>query len=167
MKMSFEALGLDPELLRAVAEQGYTVPTPIQIEAIPVGLEGRDLVGSAQTGTGKTAAFMLPILQRLNGSPRGTLRALVLVPTRELANQVWTSTLAYGRHSNIKAVAVYGGVAMEPQTRALRAGVDIVIATPGRLLDHIGRGNVDSSRLEDKYYLYVILLFIKFRINRT
>ncbi len=148
MRMSFEALGLAPELLRAVAEQGYTAPTPIQIEAIPVGLEGRDLVGSAQTGTGKTAAFMLPLLQRLNGGPRGTLRALVLVPTRELAEQVWRSTLAYGRHSNIKAVAVYGGVSMEPQVRALREGVDIVIATPGRLLDHIGRGNVDSSRLE-------------------
>jgi ATP-dependent RNA helicase RhlE len=148
MKMSFEALGLAPELLRAVADQGYTEPTPIQREAIPVGLEGRDLVGSAQTGTGKTAAFLLPILQRLNGSPRGGLRALVLVPTRELAEQVLNSARAYGRHSTLESVAVYGGVGMEPQTRALKNGVDIVVATPGRLLDHMGRGHVDSSKLE-------------------
>ena len=148
MKMSFEALGLAPELLRAVKEQGYKEPTPIQREAIPVGLEGRDVVGSAQTGTGKTAAFLLPILQRLKGGARGTLRALVLCPTRELAEQVLNSALAYGRHSGLKATAVYGGVGMEPQTRALKRGVDIVIATPGRLLDHIGRGHVDSSKLE-------------------
>jgi ATP-dependent RNA helicase RhlE len=148
MKMSFEALGLAPELLRAVDEQGYTVPTPIQEEAIPIGLAGRDVVGSAQTGTGKTAAFLLPILQRLNGDRRGVLRALVLVPTRELAEQVLNSAQAYGRHSAVKCLAVYGGVAMAPQTRALKNGVDIVIATPGRLLDHMGRGHVDSSKLE-------------------
>ncbi|MEJ2238875.1 MAG: DEAD/DEAH box helicase [Gemmatimonadales bacterium] len=146
--MSFDSLGLAPELLRAVEEQGYTEPTPVQKEAIPLGLQGRDVVGSAQTGTGKTAAFLLPIIQRLAQGPRGVIRALVMVPTRELAEQVLTSARAYGRHSELKSVAIYGGVGMEPQTRALRAGVDIVIATPGRLLDHIGRSHVDSSKLE-------------------
>lgn len=147
-QMTFASLGLAPELLQAVEDEGYTEPTPIQREAIPLGLEGRDLVGSAQTGTGKTAAFLLPILQRLQGGQRRTLRALVLVPTRELAEQVVNSARAYGRHSRMQAVAVYGGVAMHPQTRALKGGVDIVVATPGRLLDHMGRGHVDSSRLE-------------------
>ncbi len=147
-KMSFEALGLKPELLRAVAERGYTEPTPIQVQAIPIGLDGRDLVGSAQTGTGKTAAFMLPILQRLDNGKNGTLRALVLVPTRELAEQVLQSANAYGRYSPLRATAIYGGVPMDPQTRALARGVDIVVATPGRLLDHMGRGHVDSTKLE-------------------
>ncbi|PYO41320.1 MAG: RNA helicase [Gemmatimonadetes bacterium] len=146
--MSFAALGLVPELLRAVAEEGYERPTPIQQETIPLALEGRDLIGSAQTGTGKTAAFMLPILQRLAPDPRHTLRALILVPTRELAEQVLQSALAYGRHTRLTAAAVYGGVGLEPQTQALRRGVDIVVATPGRLLDHMERGHVDYSRLE-------------------
>jgi ATP-dependent RNA helicase RhlE len=146
--MSFELLGLAPELLKVVEEQGYTEPTPVQKEAIPLGLQGRDVVGSAQTGTGKTAAFLLPIIQRLGRGPRGVMRALVLVPTRELAEQVLTSARTYGRHSKLKSVAVYGGVGMEPQTRALKDGVDIVVATPGRLLDHIGRRHVDSSKLE-------------------
>ena len=147
--MPFTSLGLAPELVRAVAEEGYEQPTPIQLEAIPLALAGRDLIGSAQTGTGKTAAFMLPILQRLarNGTQH-TLRALVLVPTRELAEQVLQSTRAYGRHVDVSAVAVYGGVGMEPQTRALKHGVDIVVATPGRLLDHMERGHVDFSHLE-------------------
>lgn len=148
MKDSFLSLGLAPELLQAVGEQGYTQPTPIQCEAIPAGLEGRDVVGSAQTGTGKTAAFLLPILQRLKAGPSGTLRALVLTPTRELAEQVLVSTRAYGRHLDLKSVAVYGGVRMEPQTRALKNGVDVVIATPGRLLDHMGRGHVDLATVE-------------------
>jgi ATP-dependent RNA helicase RhlE len=120
----------------------------VQQEAIPLGLAGRDIVGSAQTGTGKTAAFLLPILQRIRERPRGSLRALILVPTRELAEQVLVSAKDYGRHCQAKAAAVYGGVAMGPQTRALRAGVDIIVATPGRLLDHIQRGNVNSSNLE-------------------
>jgi ATP-dependent RNA helicase RhlE len=147
--MPFASLGLVPELVRAVADEGYTSPTPVQREAIPLALAGRDLIGSAQTGTGKTAAFMLPILQRLarNGHA-AALRALVLVPTRELAEQVLQSTRAYGRHVNVSAAAVYGGVAMQPQTRALARGVDIVVATPGRLLDHMERGHVDFSRLE-------------------
>ncbi|HYK83287.1 MAG TPA: DEAD/DEAH box helicase [Gemmatimonadales bacterium] len=147
--MPFTALGLVPELVRAVAEEGYEHPTPIQQEAIPLALAGRDLIGSAQTGTGKTAAFMLPILQRLGpaAGSRG-LRALVLVPTRELAEQVLQSAKTYGRHLRVSAAAVYGGVGMEPQTRALKHGVDIVVATPGRLLDHMERGHVDFSHLE-------------------
>jgi ATP-dependent RNA helicase RhlE len=147
--MPFNALGLAPELVRAVAEEGYEQPTPIQQEAIPLALAGRDLIGSAQTGTGKTAAFMLPILQRL--SHRGAkpaVRALILVPTRELAEQVLQSARAYGRHLEVTAAAVYGGVGMEPQTRALKHGADIVVATPGRLLDHMERGHADFSRLE-------------------
>src|SRR6266849_10993754 len=146
--MPFAALGLAPELVRAVADEGYAHPTPIQAEAIPLALAGRDLIGSAQTGTGKTAAFVLPILQRLAQGPRGTLRALVLVPTRELAEQVATSIRAYGRHTHLKGAAVYGGVGMEPQTRALKHGADIVVATPGRLLDHMERGHVDFSKVE-------------------
>ena len=146
--MSFESLGLAPELLRAVKDEGYSEPTPIQEQAIPMGLAGKDIVGSAQTGTGKTAAFLLPILQRLMNGPLGTLRAMILTPTRELAEQILIAAQAYGRHTGVKAVAVYGGVGMAPQTRALTQGVDIVAATPGRLLDHMGRGHVDSSKLE-------------------
>ncbi|HEX4600467.1 MAG TPA: DEAD/DEAH box helicase [Gemmatimonadales bacterium] len=148
--MSFNALGLAPELVRAVAEEGYERPTPIQLEAIPLALAGRDLIGSAQTGTGKTAAFMLPILQRLasEATRDHTLRALILVPTRELAEQVLQSARTYGRHLQVSAAAVYGGVGMEPQTRALKHGADIVVATPGRLLDHMERGHVDFSALE-------------------
>src|SRR2546425_501048 len=117
--MPFASLGLAPELVRAVADEGYTEPTPIQQEAIPLALGGRDLIGSAQTGTGKTAAFMLPILQRLAPGERHALRALILVPTRELAEQVLQSARAYGRHLHLSAAAIYGGVGMEPQTRAL------------------------------------------------
>ena len=146
--MPFTALGLMPELVRAVADEGYEHPTPIQLEAIPLALAGRDLIGSAQTGTGKTAAFVLPILQRLQAGTRGVLRALILVPTRELAEQVVTSIRAYGRHTHLKGAAVYGGVGMEPQTRALKHGADIVVATPGRLLDHMERGHVNFSKLE-------------------
>src|SRR6266702_3616627 len=147
--MSFNSLGLAPELLRAVADAGYAQPTPVQREAIPLALAGRDLIGSAQTGTGKTAAFLLPILQRLarNGKTQA-LRALILVPTRELAEQVLQSARTYGRHLQVSAAAVYGGVGMEPQTRALKHGAAIVVATPGRLLDHMERGHVDFSALE-------------------
>src|SRR3990172_5924989 len=147
--MPFASLGLAPELVRAVAEEGYEQPTPIQQEAIPLALAGRDLIGSAQTGTGKTAAFMLPILQRLaRAGSRRAVRALILVPPRELAEQVLQSARVYGRHLHVGAAAVYGGVGMEPQTRALQHGVDIVVATPGRLLDHMERGHVDYTRLE-------------------
>jgi ATP-dependent RNA helicase RhlE len=147
--MPFASLGLVPELVRAVFEEGYEHPTPIQQETIPLALAGRDVIGSAQTGTGKTAAFMLPILQRLAAGKRPhTLRALILVPTRELAEQVLQSARTYGRHLSVSAAAVYGGVGMEPQTKALARGVDIVVATPGRLLDHMERGHVDYSHLE-------------------
>ena len=146
--MPFASLGLVPELVRAVTEEGYERPTPVQVEAIPLALAGRDVVGSAQTGTGKTAAFLLPILQRLAPGPRHTLRALILVPTRELAEQVLQSARAYGRHMHLTAAAVYGGVGMEPQTRALTRGVDVVVATPGRLLDHMERGHVKFGKLQ-------------------
>src|SRR5574341_477695 len=148
--MPFATLGLRPELVRAVAEEGYDAPTPIQRETIPLALTGRDVVGSAQTGTGKTAAFLLPILQRLAHEPHSShrLRALILVPTRELAEQVLERARAYGRHLHLRAAAIYGGVGMEPQTQAVRRGVDIVIATPGRFLDHMGRGHLDLSQVE-------------------
>jgi ATP-dependent RNA helicase RhlE len=147
--MPFASLGLVPELVRAVFEEGYEHPTPIQQETIPLALAGRDLIGSAQTGTGKTAAFLLPILQRLAAGRRPhTLRALILVPTRELAEQVLQMARGYGRHVSLSAAAIYGGVGMEPQTKALARGTDIVVATPGRLLDHMERGHVDFSRLE-------------------
>ena len=148
--MPFASLGLRSELVRAVAEEGYKVPTPIQRETIPIVLTGRDVVGSAQTGTGKTAAFLLPILNRLahEQEPSHRLRALILVPTRELAEQVLERARAYGRHLQLRAAAIYGGVGMEPQTQALRHGVDIVVATPGRFLDHMGRGHLDLSRVE-------------------
>jgi len=146
--MAFSALNLAPELLRALAEEQYETPTPIQRKAIPLALAGHDVVGSAQTGTGKTAAFLLPILQRLREGPRGVIRALVLVPTRELAEQVVERARAYGRHTDVRAAAVYGGVAMDPQIKALKDGVEIIIATPGRLLDHMGRGRVRYAGLE-------------------
>jgi len=146
--MSFASLGLAKELTRAVADEGYEHPTPIQREAIPLVLAGRDLIGSAQTGTGKTAAFLLPILQRLAGGQSHALRALILVPTRELAEQVLQSARTYGRHLSLTAAAIYGGVGMEPQTRGLARGIDVLVATPGRLLDHMGRGHVDFSHIE-------------------
>ena len=145
--LTFASLGLSAELLDAVRDAGYTVPTPIQRQAIPVALKGRDLIGLAQTGTGKTAAFTLPILQRLVGGPRRT-RALVLTPTRELCVQVEESFQKYGKHTGIDCIPVYGGVGLEPQQKALREGVDVVIATPGRLLDHLERQNVVFDDLE-------------------
>jgi len=140
---------LIPPLVEAVRDMGYTRPTPIQAEAIPVVLAGRDLIGCASTGTGKTAAFLLPILQRLHGGKsHGKLRALVLSPTRELALQIDEQALALGYHVGITAVAVVGGVDMRAQERALRAGAEIVVATPGRLLDHMRFGYVDCAALE-------------------
>src|SRR5882724_1552265 len=145
---TFHHFGLIPALTEAVADMGYTRPTPIQAEAIPVGLAGRDLIGCASTGTGKTAAFLLPILQRLHTGKRGTCHALILSPTRELALQIDEQALALGYHVGITAVAVVGGVDMRPQERALRAGAEIVVATPGRLLDHMRYGYVDYSAVE-------------------
>ena len=151
--MSFDNLGLMAELVRAVAEKGYDTPTPIQSQAIPLVLEGRDLMGSAQTGTGKTAGFTLPILQRLSAtSPprdrRRPLRALVVTPTRELAAQVHDSIVTYGRHLSLKSTVVFGGVSINPQKQKLVRGVDILVATPGRLLDHVGQRSVDLSQVD-------------------
>jgi ATP-dependent RNA helicase RhlE len=140
MLNTFEELGFKPEILKAIQEAGYRKPMPIQAKAIPLALEGRDVIGCAQTGTGKTAAFTLPILQRLTKG-RGP-QVLVLAPTRELALQIGDSVRKYGKYLPFRSTAVYGGMDMEPQIRALRKGVDILIATPGRLLDHIRRGNV-------------------------
>jgi ATP-dependent RNA helicase RhlE len=151
--MHFTDLGLSADILRAVAEQGYDTPTPIQAQAIPLVLEGRDLMAAAQTGTGKTAGFTLPILQLLAQDTNLSLkrfkpRALVLVPTRELAIQVQQSVFTYGKHVKLRNAAIYGGVAIGPQTKLLKAGVDIVVATPGRLLDHVGQRNIDLSGIE-------------------
>ncbi len=164
--MSFDQLGLTPELLRAVADQGYTEPTPVQAQAIPLVLAGRDVLAGAQTGTGKTAAFVLPILQHLHSRPAPAQvfpptahgvpvrrrarppRVLVLVPTRELALQVEESVRTYGAQRPVKSVPIYGGVGYDSQFRALRGGPDIVVATPGRLIDHIGQGMVDLSMIE-------------------
>ncbi|MDB4907930.1 MAG: helicase [Gemmatimonadetes bacterium] len=140
-------LPLSPEIQRAIAEAGYVSPTPIQQQAIPLVLRGRDVMGLAQTGTGKTAAFTLPLVQRLIGGPRRT-RALILTPTRELCVQVEESVTKYARHSPLDVVSVYGGVPIEPQTQALRAGVDVIVATPGRLIDHLERQNVIFDDLE-------------------
>ena len=149
--MSFESLGLTPALVRALAERNYTTPTPIQAEAIPLILAGNDLLGGAQTGTGKTAAFVLPMLQRLNENPgKGDRRprALILVPTRELAVQVHDSIRAYSKFQRLNTAVIYGGAGMTPQMDALRRGVDILVATPGRLLDHLERRTADLSAVE-------------------
>jgi len=151
--MSFESLGLRAELLRAVSEKGYSVPTPIQQQAIPLLLEGRDLMGGAQTGTGKTAGFTLPLLQRLMAtsrpeSGRRALRALVLTPTRELAAQVADSVITYGRYLPLRSTVVFGGVSINPQKQKLIKGVDILVATPGRLLDHVSQRSVDLSKVD-------------------
>src|SRR6185503_19364316 len=143
------------ELSRAVADEGYTVPTPIQVQAIPVVLAGRDLLGAAQTGTGKTAGFTLPLLQRLMAksstsfSPaRHPVRCLIVTPTRELALQVEESVRTYGKYLKVKSTCIYGGVDMQPQFDALRSGVDVVVATPGRLLDHVQQKTVDLRQVE-------------------
>jgi len=150
--MSFTELGLSAELLRAVSEQGYSEPTPVQRQAIPVIMEGRDVLAGAQTGTGKTAGFTLPLLHRLQGrKPTGKyrpVRALILTPTRELAAQVAESVETYGKFLPLKSLAVFGGVNINPQITKLHRGVDILIATPGRLLDHINQRTVDLSQVE-------------------
>jgi ATP-dependent RNA helicase RhlE len=135
--MSFSNFGLNSDLLRGVEDLGWTEPTPIQVDAIPPALEGRDLLACAATGSGKTAAFLLPVLQRLLDRPRGTTRVLVLTPTRELAAQIAESLEGLARHTPLTGAAVFGGVAIGPQERAFRNGVDVLVATPGRLLDHL------------------------------
>ena len=148
--MSFENLGLSADLLRAVKEQGYETPTPIQREAIPHILEGHDILAGAQTGTGKTAGFTLPMLQRLENRPSGPrrVRALILTPTRELAAQVNESVRTYGKYRPVRTMEIYGGVSPRPQITKIQRGVDVVIATPGRLLDHVRQGNIDLSSVE-------------------
>ncbi|HEY0504444.1 MAG TPA: DEAD/DEAH box helicase [Lysobacter sp.] len=150
--MTFETLGLSPALLRALADQNYTTPTPIQSQAIPLALAGHDLLGGAQTGTGKTAAFGLPLLHRLakqtavNGFRRP--RALILVPTRELAVQVTDNLRGYAKHLRMGISAIYGGAGMGPQVEMFRRGVDVLVATPGRLIDHMDRGTVKLDAIE-------------------
>jgi len=151
--MPFRKFGLSPEILRAVQAMNYVNPTPIQEQAIPHVLEGKDLLGSAQTGTGKTAAFALPILHRLGGEGKAArgkkpIRSLVLTPTRELAQQIAESFAAYGRHTGLRHTVVYGGVSQRPQEQALQRGVDILVATPGRLLDLMGQRLIDLSLVE-------------------
>lgn len=150
--MSFNSLGLSAELLRAVSDEGYTTPTPVQAEAIPAILAGRDVLAGAQTGTGKTAAFTLPLLQRLASKPienkRRAVRALILTPTRELAAQVRDSVVTYGKNMQFKSAVIFGGVNINPQIDKLRIGVDIVVATPGRLLDHLHQRTIDLSKVE-------------------
>ncbi|BCR05001.1 ATP-dependent RNA helicase RhlE [Desulfuromonas versatilis] len=149
--MSFAELQLAPSILKAVAECGYTEPTPIQAKAIPEALLGRDLLASAQTGTGKTAAFMLPVLQRLSElkkGPKGAPRVLVLTPTRELAAQVTDATRNYGKHLRLRSTVILGGTPYGPQFRDLGRPIDLVVGTPGRLVDHLNRGSLDLSRLE-------------------
>jgi ATP-dependent RNA helicase RhlE len=153
--MSFDTLGLAEPLLRAVAEYGYTTPTPIQLQAIPAVLSGGDVMGGAQTGTGKTAGFVLPMLHRLMANPavrdakgRLPIRALILTPTRELAAQVEESVRTYGKHSKLTSMVMFGGVGMQPQIDKLKRGVDILVATPGRLLDHHQQRTLDLSHVQ-------------------
>ncbi len=154
--LSFAELDLAPEVLQAVRDAGYTHPTPIQQQAIPLALAGRDLIGLAQTGTGKTAGFTLPIVHNLisapitdeKGEPAHRVRVLILTPTRELAAQVEESFRKYGKYTQLRVVPIFGGVGIEPQSKALRRGVDVVVATPGRLLDHMERQNVSFNDLE-------------------
>ncbi len=150
--MSFNNLGLSKPILQAIAEQGYTEPTPIQKQAIPTILSRKDVLAGAQTGTGKTAGFTLPLLQLLSEEERGNskshVRALIVTPTRELAAQVGESVVTYGKHLPFKSAVIFGGVKINPQITTLRKGVDILIATPGRLLDHVSQKTVDLSKVE-------------------
>ncbi len=153
--MTFDTLGLGADILRTIEEEGYTEPTPVQAEAIPPVLAGRDVLAAAQTGTGKTAAFTLPILEQLRGhantsfSPaRHPVRVLVLTPTRELAMQVAEAIATYGRNVPLRSAVVYGGVPLDPQIKELRAGVEILVATPGRLMDHVGQRTVNLTQVE-------------------
>jgi superfamily II DNA/RNA helicase len=155
VSITFADFGLDPRVQKAIGEQGYNTPTPIQAQAIPHVLAGKDLMGAAQTGTGKTAAFVLPIIQKLlpgsssSASPaRHPIRALVLTPTRELAVQVSENAANYSRHTDLRSTVVFGGVDMQPQVAQLRSGIEILIATPGRLLDHLGSRTANLSQVE-------------------
>ncbi len=146
--MQFQEFNLDTRILAGIRSLGWEQPTPIQEQAVPRALEGRDVMGLARTGTGKTAAFLLPILQRLATGPRGRVRALIVAPTRELAEQIHQLAVSLCRPLNLRSLTIYGGVNINPQMRALRAGVDIVVACPGRLLDHLGQRTVKLDHVE-------------------
>ena len=146
--VQFQEFKLDTRILAGVRTLGWEQPTPIQEQAIPRALEGRDVMGLARTGTGKTAAFLLPILQRLATGHRGHVRALIVAPTRELAEQIHQQAVTLCRPLNLRSLSIYGGVNINPQMRALRAGVDIVVACPGRLLDHLGQKTVSLAHVE-------------------
>ncbi|MBM4446010.1 MAG: DEAD/DEAH box helicase [Chloroflexi bacterium] len=146
--MNFEAFNFHPSVIAGVRALGYTTPTPIQVRAIPPIMQGRDVIGLAQTGTGKTAAFVLPILQRLLQSPRGRVNALIISPTRELAEQTCEAITDLGSQTRLRSIAIYGGVSMQQQMQGLRDGVEIAVACPGRLLDHIWKGTIDLSHVE-------------------
>tara|TARA_B100000315_G_C14543615_1_gene572145 strand:+ start:423 stop:1628 length:1206 start_codon:yes stop_codon:yes gene_type:complete len=146
--MNFETFNFHPSIMTGVRALGYVIPTPIQVQVIPPILQGRDVIGLAQTGTGKTAAFVLPMLQRLRTIPRGRVRALVVSPTRELAEQTCEVTNDLGKQTGLQSIAIYGGVSMEQQSQRLRSGVEIIAACPGRLLDHIWKGSIDLQHLE-------------------
>lgn len=151
-KLLFSELKLSQEILKAVKDEGYETPTPVQAKAIAVILEGRDILAGAQTGTGKTAGFTLPMLEILSknppAKPKRRVRALILTPTRELAAQVGESVKTYGKYLTLKSTIIFGGVGINPQITALKNGIDILIATPGRLLDHVGQGTVDLGAVE-------------------
>ncbi len=146
--MNFETFNFHPSIMAGVRALDYSIPTPIQLQAIPPILQGRDVIGLAQTGTGKTAAFVLPILERLRSGPRGCVRALVISPTRELAEQTCEVINGLGSRTGLQSVTIYGGVSMDQQTWNLRSGVEIVVACPGRLLDHLWKGTISLSELE-------------------
>ena len=146
--MSFETFNFNPNIMAGVRALGYTTPTPIQSQSIPPIMKGRDVIGLAQTGTGKTAAFALPILQRLLRSPRGRVGALIISPTRELAEQTCETFCELGKQTGLRSITIYGGVSMDQQTRKLRSGIEIAVACPGRLLDHLWKGTIDLSDLE-------------------
>src|SRR3990172_2468586 len=146
--MTFASFNLHPQIAAGVKALGYDTPTPIQRQGIPPVLGGHDVMGLAQTGTGKTAVFVLPILERLIKGPRGHVRALVIAPTRELAEQINTVVAGLGRQTRLRSITIYGGVAMNPQIQKLRAGVEVVVACPGRLLDHIRQCTISLSKLE-------------------
>jgi len=146
--MNFETFNFHPSVMAGIQALGYITPTPIQVKSIPPIMQGRDLIGLAQTGTGKTAAFVLPILQRLLQSPRGHVGALIISPTRELAEQTYETINELGKQTGLRSIAIYGGVSMEQQTRRLHNGIEIITACPGRLLDHLWKGTIDLSHLE-------------------
>ena len=146
--MSFSSFKLHPKITAGVNALGYQVPTPIQVQAIPPVLSGKDVMGLAQTGTGKTAAFVLPILERLLPGPRGKVRSLIIAPTRELAEQINVSIGELGRNTHLRSCTIYGGVSINPQVQKLRTGVDIVVACPGRLLDHLNQKTINLANLE-------------------